>query len=122
MENVKIMVVENNPMVNSLIKDVMMFCVNREIMSFSSDDEAIRYMQSSGIVPDLVISRYKNQGVSPGKIVGYIKAKNKKSIFVFSSDAENDKERVQKDGGDAFLSIPFSISDLFKIVDDFVVG
>ncbi|MGE4519026.1 MAG: hypothetical protein AB7E04_05910 [Desulfobacteraceae bacterium] len=121
MDNVKIMVVENNHMVNSLIKDVMMFCVNRDIMSFFNDDDAINYMQRSGIVPDLVISRYRDEGVSAGKIAGYVKEKNKKSVFVFSSDAENDKDLVEKEGADAFLQIPFSISDLFKIVDDFVV-
>jgi response regulator RpfG family c-di-GMP phosphodiesterase len=121
MENVKIMVVENNHMVNSLIKDVMMFCVNRDIMTFFNDEDAINYMQRSGIVPDLVISRYRDEGVSAGKIAGYVKEKNKRSVFVYSSDAENDKDIVKKEGADAFLQIPFSISDLFQIVDDFVV-
>jgi DNA-binding NarL/FixJ family response regulator len=122
LENVRIMVVESNHMVNSLIKDVMMFCVNREITSFFKDEDAITYMERSGVVPDLLISRFKDDNVNSEKIVDFIKEKEEDCVFVFTSDVENDRDTAQNNGANAFLPIPFSIGDLFKIVDDYVVA
>ncbi len=123
MENVRIMVVESNHMVNALIKDVMMFCVNRDIMTFFKDDDAISYMEKSGIIPDIVISRFKDDAVNGEKIKGFIDEKSDNVVFVFSSEMEKDREKViGSDGQGSFLQIPFSINDLFKIVDDFIVN
>eukprot|EP00767_Chilomastix_cuspidata_P008214 gnl/Chilomastix_cuspidata/9345.p1 GENE.gnl/Chilomastix_cuspidata/9345~~gnl/Chilomastix_cuspidata/9345.p1 ORF type:complete len:125 (+),score=3.77 gnl/Chilomastix_cuspidata/9345:319-693(+) len=122
MENVRIMVVESNHMVNSLIKDVMMFCVNRDIMTFFKDDDAIAYMKRSGVIPDLIISRFKDENVCGEKIKGFVKNQKKDTVFVFASDADKDRENVMNKGARAFLPIPFSINDLFQIVDDFVVA
>lgn len=121
MENVKIMVVEGNHMVNSLIKDVMMFCVNRDIMTFFKDVDAIEYMKKSGVIPDLIISRLNDEQVSGTKIAGFVREQSKKPVFVFASDTELDRAAAEKEGAGAFLQIPFAISDLFKIVDDFIV-
>lgn len=120
MENVKIMVVESNHMVNSLVKDVMMFCVNRNVVTFFKDEDALKYMQN-GDLPDLVITRFKDENVKGAKIVNYLKNKNKDAVFIFVSDLKSDKNVVPQYGANAFLPIPFSINDLFEIVNQFVV-
>ena len=114
------MVVESNHMVNSLIKDVMMFCVNREIITFFKDDDAIAYIKKTQIVPDLLISRFKDDNVNGVKIVDFIKEKQENCVFVFTSDVEKDRELAETKGANAFLPIPFAIGDLFEIVDEFI--
>lgn len=122
MENVKIMIVEGNHMVNSLIKDVMMFCVNREITTFFKDEDAISYMERCRMIPDLLISRLKDDNVDSEKIVDYLKEKDENCVLVFMSDIEDDRLSAINMGANAFLPIPFSIGDLFQIVDDYVVA
>lgn len=108
-------------MVNSLIKDVMMFCVNRDIVVFFKDEDAITYMKRSGFAPDLVISRFSDDYVNGAKVTEFVKQQKEECVVVLSSDDENDKISFGSSGANAFLPIPFSIDDLFNIVDEFVV-
>lgn len=115
------MVVESNHMVNSLIKDVMMFCINRDIITFFKDEDAIAYMEKSGVIPDLIISRFKDDNVNGGKIASFVKDQENECVFVFTSDVEKDRNLAEDCGANAFLPIPFTIGELFQIVDEFIV-
>lgn len=97
----------------------MMFCVNREITTFFKDSDAISYMERNS-VPHMIISRYKDDNVNGSKIADFVKDQEEDCVFVFTSDSDNDKIVVENSAASAFLPIPFTINDLFEIVDEFI--
>ena len=120
-KNVKIAVVDDDNLVRGLIVDALMFSVNRKVMSFDSASSAWGYL-SKNKSTDIIISDVEMPGMDGLELLSKIKVKSPEKIFVIMSSDPSYEKRAKELGADAFLSKPFNIDDLFRLVDLFVVG
>ncbi len=119
-DNVKIMVVDDDKMIRKLTVTALTYCVNRKVMSFDTGVEAWDYLQNGGKA-DLVISDVDMPGMDGFELLARVKQNFPDKIFIITSGVCEYEERSIKEGADAFLAKPFEISDLFSIVQCFVV-
>lgn len=120
-QNVKIAVVEDDNSVRELIVDALMFSVNRKIMSFENASSAWGYFNNNNS-PDIIISDVEMPGIDGLELLSKIKLKSPEKIFIVMSSDPTYEKQAKELGADAFLTKPFSINDLFRLVDLFVVG
>ncbi len=114
------MVVDNDPGVLALIVDSLSYCVNRDVTSFSDGLSAWQYLDRTNGA-DLVISDVDMPGMDGLELLGKFKAKWKNKIFILMSGREKNEPRADAAGADGFLGKPFTLNDLFQIVQSFVV-
>jgi CheY-like chemotaxis protein len=119
-DNVKIMVVDDDTMIRKLTVTALTYCVNRKVLSFDTGVEAWNYLQSGGEA-DLVISDVDMPGMDGFELLAKVKTKFPDKIFIITSGVREYEKRSRKEGADAFLAKPFEISDLFSLVQCFVV-
>lgn len=120
LNNVKIMVVDDDPLIRDLTVTVLTYCVNREVMSFDSSGHAWEFIHQGGEV-DIVISKADMPGMNGFELLDKIKSKYLDKVFIIASEKSCDEEKSHRAGADAFLAKPFEINDLFNIVQYFVV-
>ena len=98
-----------------------MFSVNRQVLSFESGVTAWNYLKQSDNA-DIIISDINMPDMSGFELLSKIKgASPDKTCVLMSADSENEiAARELK--ADAFLAKPFSINDLFNLVETFVVN
>ncbi len=114
------MVVEDDPGIRTLTVDALSYCVNRDVVSFPDGTSAWHYLDRNNGA-DLVISDVDMPGMSGLELMGKFKEKWSNKIFILMSGREENEAKAESAGADAFLRKPFSINDLFKIVQHFVV-
>lgn len=114
------MVVDNDPGVRALTVDALSYCVNRDVTSFSDGLSAWQYLDGTNGA-DIVISDVDMPGMDGLELLGKFKAKWKNKTFILMSGREKNGERADAAGADGFLAKPFTINDLFNIVQNFVV-
>jgi CheY-like chemotaxis protein len=118
--NVKIAVIDGDLLVRDFISTVLMYCVNRDIQSFDNGMAAWRYIDGADS-PDIIISEVDVTGLNGFELLAKFKEKypHKKCLLM---SANPDDEQISRDSGaDAFLAKPVSVSDLFRVVEAFVV-
>ena len=120
-QNVKIAVVDDNELTRNLLVDVLMFCVNRKVFSFDNALSAWEHFQDEGD-PDLVLSDVNMSEMTGLELLVKMKKKSPKTICVMMSGDRASERNAKELGADAFLAKPFNLSDLFHIVQTFVVG
>ena len=120
LNNVKIMVVEDDPLIRDLIVTVLTYCVNREVLSFDRSELAWEYIQKGGEI-DMIISKSNMPDMNGFELMNRVREQHLDKIFIIASEIFSDEERSLKAGADAFLAKPFEINDLFSIVQCFVV-
>ena len=118
--NVKIAVIDDDLLVRDFIVTVLMYCVNRDVLSFDSGLAAWQYIKDHGSL-DIIISGIDVPGLSGFKLLSKFKKKypEKKCILMSADPAHEPSARDS--GADAFLAKPVSVNDLFKVVETFVV-
>ncbi len=118
--NVKIAVIDSDLLVRDFVTTVLMYCVNREVLSFDNGMAAWRYVQSDD-GPDIIISEVAVSGLNGFEFLAKFKARHPSKKCLLMSANPEDEQMARESGADAFLAKPVSVDDLFKIVEEFVV-
>lgn len=112
--------IDDDLLARDFIVTVLMYCVNRDVLSFDSGQTAWQYIKDHGS-PDIIISGIDVPGLSGFELLSKFKKKYpEKKCLLMSADPAH--EQLARDAGaDAFLAKPVSVNDLFKVVETFVV-
>lgn len=118
--NVQIAVVDHEKLTREFVTNVMMYCVNRDILAFENV-QGIRAYLSSGNPIHLVVSEM-NMPIQDGvDLLKFLKRAYPEITFVAMSANPADETVARGFGADAFLAKPFALRELFQIVERFVV-
>jgi CheY-like chemotaxis protein len=117
--NVKIAVIDGDLSVRDFMTTVLMYCVNRDVLSFDNGMAAWRYVQSGGS-PDIIISDVAVSGLNGFELLARFKAMHPTKKCLLMSANPEDEQIARDSGADAFLAKPVSVNDLFKVVEAFV--
>ncbi len=98
----------------------LMYSVNREVLPFENGLEAWIYFESYG-VPDIVVADVNLADLSGPELLGKVKGLDRNTVVILYSDVPEREAIVREAGADAFLAKPFGVSELFNLVQRFVV-
>jgi DNA-binding NtrC family response regulator len=118
--NVKIAVVDSDRLIRDFIVNVMMYSVNREVLSFEDAAGLKAYLLAGGNV-HLVLSEIHLPGESGFKLLQHVKQDFPKVVFIAISAHPGDETAAVELDADAYMAKPFVLKDLFGIVQKFVV-
>jgi CheY-like chemotaxis protein len=118
--NVKIAVVDGDLLVRDFVSTVLMYCVNRDVLSFDNGMAAWRYIEGADS-PDIIISEVDVSGLNGFELLAKFKAKHPAKKCLLMSANPDDEQIARDSGADAFLAKPVSVNDLFRIVEAFVL-
>lgn len=118
--NVKIAVIDEDLLVRDFVVTVLMYCVNRDVLSFDNGLAAWKYMEHHEI-PDIIISEVNVSGLNGFELLSKFKEKHPGKKYLLMSSNPDDEQLARDSGADAFFAKPVSVNDLFKIVETFVV-
>ncbi len=118
--NVKIAVVDDDLLVRDFVVTVLMYCVNRDVLSFDNGLAAWRYIEDNES-PDIIISEIDVPGLNGFELMAKFKEKSPDKKFLLMSDNPANEQTARNSGADAFLAKPVSVNDLFRVVQTFVV-
>jgi two-component system chemotaxis response regulator CheY len=118
--NVKIAVIDNDLLVRDFIVTVLMYCVNRDVLSFDNGLAAWRYIEANES-PDMIISEIDVPGLNGFELMAKFKEKSPDKKCLLMSDNPANEQLARNSGADAFLAKPVSVNDLFDVVQTFVV-
>ena len=118
--NVKIAVVDGDLLVRDFVSTVLMYCVNRDVLSFDNGMAAWRYIEGDDS-PDIIISEVDVSGLNGFELLARFKAKHPTKKCLLMSANPDDEKIARDSGADAFLAKPVSVNDLFRVVEEFVV-
>jgi CheY-like chemotaxis protein len=118
--NVKIAVIDGDLLVRDFVTTVLMYCVNRDVLSFDNGMAAWRYIQSTDS-PDIIISEVAVSGLNGFEFLAKFKASHPTKKCLLMSSNPEDEQIARDSGADAFLAKPVSVNDLFEVIEAFVV-
>ena len=118
--NVKIAVIDGDLLVRDFVSTVLMYCVNRDVLSFDNGMAAWRYLEGADS-PDIVISEVDVSGLNGFELLAKFKEKYPEKKCLLMSANPDDEQIARDSGADAFLAKPVSVTDLFRVVEAFVV-
>ncbi|WDP88751.1 MAG: response regulator [Desulfobacter sp.] len=114
------MVVDDDPGVRALTVNALSYCVNRDVVSFGDGRAAWEYFKG-GNAADLVIADVDMPGMDGLELLKRFKLKWETGIFICMSGRPQNGTAAEAAGADAFLGKPFTINDLFSIIQEYVV-
>jgi CheY-like chemotaxis protein len=117
--NVKIAVIDGDLLVRDFVATVLMYCVNRDVLSFDNGMAAWRYIQSTDS-PDIIISEVAVSGLNGFEFLAKFKASHPTKKCLLMSSNPEDEQIARDSGADAFLAKPVSVNDLFEVIEAFV--
>jgi CheY-like chemotaxis protein len=118
--NVKIAVIDGDLLVRDFVSTVLMYCVNRDVLSFDNGMAAWRYIETADS-PDIIISEIDVSGLNGFELLAKFKEKHPtKKCLLMSANPDNE-QFARESGADAFLAKPVSVNDLFRVVETFIV-
>ena len=97
-----------------------MYCVNRDVVSFGNSYSAWLYLEN-GENADIVVSDADMPEMDGFELITRIKKKFPGKICILMSGNPANEKTAIDIGADAFLAKPFTLNDLFNIVQTFVV-
>ena len=118
--NVKIAVLDHEKLTRDFVVNVMTYSVNREVLAFEDGDGLEAYLQAGGTV-HILFSEVQLPGKNGFELLKLIKDKHPEIRFVTMSDNPDDETAACDLGADAFLAKPFTLQNLFDIVQRFIV-
>jgi CheY-like chemotaxis protein len=118
--NVKIAVIDDDLMVREFVVTVLMYCVNRDVLSFDSGLDAWRYIEDYES-PDIIISEIDVPGLNGFGLMAKFREKSPGKKCLLMSDNPANEQPARNSGADAFLAKPVRVNDLFEVVQNFVV-
>ncbi|RLC32559.1 MAG: hypothetical protein DRH32_02710 [Deltaproteobacteria bacterium] len=117
---VKIIVVDDDRITRDFLADVLAYSVNRDILCFETGFEAWCHLQRDNSA-DIIICDVNIPEINGFELLGKIKQNFSNKTCILMSPVPADEETARSLGADAFLAKPFSVNDLFNIVQAFVV-
>ncbi len=114
------MVVDDDSLIRKLTVTALSYCVNREVLSFDDGHSALNYISDGGLV-DIVISDVDMPEMSGLDLMTKVRAIDPDKIFIIMSGVGDYEEKSLQQGANGFLAKPFEITDLFDLVQCFVV-
>jgi CheY-like chemotaxis protein len=118
--NVKIAVIDGDLLVRDFISTVLMYCVNRDVLSFDNGMAAWRYIEAADS-PDIIISEVNVSGLNGFELLAKFKEMYPDKKCLLMSANPEDEKTARNSGADAFLAKPVSVNDLFRVVEEFVL-
>jgi len=118
--NVKIAVIDHEPLTREFIVNVMMYSVNRKVLAFETPEEFVAHLESGAQI-DLLIADMELPGMGGQDLLKFMKHNHAQTLYVAMSANPADEINATREGADAFLAKPFMLQDLFCIVQQFVV-
>lgn len=115
------MVVDDDDLIRDLTVTALSYCVNREVMSFGSSVQALRFFEKGGTA-DIVISDVDMPEMTGLELMHRAKKQDPEMIFIIMSGVAEYESKSRLAGAAAFLAKPFGINDLFSIIQYYVVG
>lgn len=112
--------VDDDPGIRDLIVNALTYCVNRQVLSFESGLSAWRYIEE-GKAADVVICDVDMPDMKGFELLAKVKQAHPGKTFIIMSGVADNEKKAEAAGADAFLGKPFSINDLFNIVQCYVV-
>lgn len=112
--------VDNDITIRQLAVTALSYCVNRKVVSFEDPLDAWEYIQKGNAV-DIVVADVDMPRMNGFELLAKVREKDPDKIFIIMSCVSAYAETSRIQGADAFLAKPFSINDLFEIVQCFVV-
>lgn len=119
--NVKIVVVDNDKLTRDLMVNALMYCVNRDVLSFENGFSALAYLDADEDSLDIIVSDVDMPEMSGLELLESIKKKWPSKICIIMSENPANEKSASDLGADAFLAKPFKVTDLFKIVQEYIV-
>lgn len=119
-QNVKILVVDDDPGIRALMVNVLTYCVNREVLSFENGQLAWQHLNEGGDA-DIIFCDINMPGMTGFELMAKVKEQTPEKIFIVMSGVTENEQKAELAGADAFLGKPFTINDLFNIVQCYVV-
>jgi two-component system, response regulator YesN len=114
------MVVDDDFEIRALMVNVLTYCVNREVLSFENGQLAWQYLKEGGDA-DIIFSDVDMPEMTGFELMAKIKEQTPEKIFIVMSGITANEQKAELAGADAFLGKPFSINDLFNLVQCYVV-
>jgi CheY-like chemotaxis protein len=118
--NVKIAVIDSDLLVRDFVVTVLMYCVNRNVLSFDNGSAAWKYIKGNES-PDIIISEIDVAGLNGFELMAKFKEKSPGKKFLLMSGNPANEQTARNSGADAFLAKPVTVNDLFRVVQTFVV-
>jgi DNA-binding response OmpR family regulator len=112
--------VDADPIVRDFVVGTLMYSVNREILPFENGLDAWIHFEDHGM-PDIIVADVNLEDLSGTDLLGKVKSRNQGTIVILYSDLPGKEAVVREAGADAFLAKPFGVSELFNLVQQFVV-
>jgi CheY-like chemotaxis protein len=112
--------VDNDQLTRDFAVDVLAYSVNREVKSFDNGIAAWDYIQNPESA-DIILSVVDMPEMDGIELLKRIKKEYPKKICILMSGKPAHEPAARQLGADAFIAKPFDISDLFEIVQAFVV-
>ncbi|NTW36681.1 MAG: response regulator [Syntrophobacteraceae bacterium] len=119
-KNIKIAVIDDNELTRGLLVDVLVSCVHRKVLAFRNANSALEYFQKEGD-PDLILSDVNMGEMNGLDLLARMKNRSPRTICIMMSGDGSAEQSARELGADAFLEKPFNISDLYKIVQSFIL-
>ena len=119
-QNVQIAVVDHDRPTRDFIVDVMTYCVNRKVLAFQDAADVTTYIDR-GKIFHLLLADVSTSNHNTFDLLKNIHIQNPRIYLIAMSTNPADQTLAESLGADVFLVKPFALSDLFKIVQNFVV-
>ena len=116
----QIVVVEDDPLVRDFVVDVLEFSTNRKILTFDSGFAAWQHIRSKQTV-HILFADIRIPDMDGITLTRRVKATHPDIVCILASGNAADDSIAADAGADAFLLKPYGISDLFALVQTFVV-
>ena len=100
--------------------DVLAYSVNREVMSFDNGADAWNYIRNPESA-DIILTDVEMPEMDGLELLKRVKKEYPQKICILMSSKPVHESAARQSGADAFLAKPFDITDLFDIVQAFVV-
>jgi DNA-binding NtrC family response regulator len=114
-------VVDNDKLTRDLMVNALMYCVNRDVLSFENGFSALAYLDTDEKSPDIIVSDVDMPEMSGLALLESIKKKWPSTICVIMSKNPANEKSASDLGADAFLAKPFKVTDLFDIVQKYII-
>ena len=109
-----------DPIVRDFVVGTLMYSVNREVLPFENGLDAWIYFEDYG-APDIIVADENLEDLTGIELLDKVKDLDQGTIVIFYSDLPDKEDVVRTAGADAFLAKPFGVSELFNLVQRFVV-
>lgn len=119
--DINILIVDDDQLVRNFAVNTIEYGLNRKVTTMDSGFSAWEYIQNQPEKVDVIIADANIPDINGLELLGKVKTAypNKKFIITTSDTAhEND---AHQQGADVFLTKPYDVSDLFSIVQKFVI-